>query len=234
MQLIYPVRDVKISQGFGQSVIDYSRFGLKGHNGIDFTGKIGDEILAAADGTVIYVGYEADGYGHFILIDHGQHVSVYAHLKKILVNVGQRVFRGKQIAEMGSSGNSTGPHLHFGIRPKNYDRNDGYLGYIDPMPFFNHMNNSYNPNANANPIESIGDVDLGRVEIIANGVAIRSYPGLTAPVYQRANKGFILLSSDTVKQADGLNWRLCFLPCYVAEHDGVNPLIAEVNGSGAQ
>jgi murein DD-endopeptidase MepM/ murein hydrolase activator NlpD len=232
MQLIYPVRDVKISQGFGPSVIDYSRFGLKGHNGIDFTGKIGDEILAVADGTVIYVGYEAEGYGHFVLIDHGQYVGVYAHLKKILVNVGQHVFQGKQIAEMGSSGNSTGPHLHFGIRPKVYDRNDGYLGYVDPMSFFNHMNNSYNPNAN--PIESIGDVDFGRVEIIADGVAIRSYPGFSSPILCRATKGFVLLSTNTIKYADGLRWRLCFLPCYVAEHDGMNPLIAEVNGSGAQ
>lgn len=233
MQLIYPVRDVKISQLFGPSPIDYSRFGLKGHNGIDFSGKVGDEILAAADGTVIHVGYEADGYGHFILIDHGQHVGVYAHLKKILVNVGQRVFQGKQIAEMGNSGNSTGPHLHFGIRPKVYDRNDGYGGYVDPMPFFNRPIFSDNSNANESavevyPTEPIGDVKLGRVEIIADGVAIRAWAGLTALIYQRANKGFVLLAADTVKPADGLNWRLCFLPCYVAEHDGKSKLIETI------
>lgn len=223
MKLIYPVRNVKISQLFGPSSIDYSRFGLKGHNGIDFAGQIGDEILAAADGTVIHVGYEPEGYGHFILIDHGQHVGVYAHLKKILVNVWQRVAQGKQIAEMGNSGNSTGPHLHFGIRPKVYDRNDGYGGYIDPMPFF-----AISPPPHT---EQLDGIKLSKVKILHDGVAIRSFPGIANNVITRAQAGYVLLGADTRKNADNLSWRLCFLPVYVAETDGIKPLIEEVDGS---
>lgn len=223
MKLIYPVRNVKISQLFGPSSIDYSRFGLKGHNGIDFAGQIGDEILAAADGTVIHVGYEPEGYGHFILIDHGQHVGVYAHLKKILVNVWQRVAQGKQIAEMGNSGNSTGPHLHFGIRPKNYDRDNGYRGYVDPQSFFTISTPPHNA--------QLEGIKLSRVKILYDGVAVRSYPGITDNVIEHAREGYILLASDTRKTSDNLSWRLCFLPVYIAETDGVKPLIAEVDSN---
>ncbi len=70
MRLIYPVLDgqMRISQGFGPSQIDYSRFGLKGHNGVDFFGSAGDPILSVADGTVTWVGFEADGYGYYIMM----------------------------------------------------------------------------------------------------------------------------------------------------------------------
>lgn len=136
--LIYPVDGgrAKISQLYGSTEIDYSRFGLIGHNGIDFAGAIGDRILAVADGIVIQIGYEPQGYGHYIQVQHGDKVGIYAHLSAVRVQRGQQVSQGQQIADMGTSGNSTGPHLHFGIRPARYDRGNGYLGYIDPLPLF--------------------------------------------------------------------------------------------------
>ena len=129
MKYTYPVESgpTRISQFFGPSVIDYSKFGLKGHNGIDFWGVEGDRVLAVADGLVVHIGYEADGYGHYILIQHGDKIAVYAHLRKVLVKLDDHVAKGSQIAEMGNSGNSTGPHLHWevtvnGVRqnPLNY------------------------------------------------------------------------------------------------------------------
>ena len=85
------------------------------HWGIDYSGAKGTPILATADGTVDRVAYSV-GYGRMVVIDHGNDVkTVYAHLKKFNVKEGQRVFKGDQIAELGSSGMSTGPHLHYEV-----------------------------------------------------------------------------------------------------------------------
>ena len=90
------------------------------HTGIDIAnpaGKIGDSVITFMDGTVIYAGEIFWGYGKHIIIDHGNNItSVYAHLDKIFVHKGQKVELGQVIGLMGSTGWSTGPHLHFEIR----------------------------------------------------------------------------------------------------------------------
>jgi murein DD-endopeptidase MepM/ murein hydrolase activator NlpD len=92
---------------------------VHGHNGSDFAGKIGTPVLAAAGGTVRVAkssGYNF-GYGNYIIITHANgSETVYAHLSRVLVSQGQTVGQGAQIGAIGSSGNSTGPHLHFEIR----------------------------------------------------------------------------------------------------------------------
>lgn len=113
----------------------YAKFGMNGHNGIDFGLPSGTPVLAAIDGTV-YVGFEAGGYGNYVFIT-GEYQTVYGHLQVVGVSTGQRVTVGQQIGRSGNTGNSSGPHLHFGVRPINYDRNNGFLGYIDPQPLFN-------------------------------------------------------------------------------------------------
>ncbi|MBE9166529.1 peptidoglycan DD-metalloendopeptidase family protein [Pleurocapsales cyanobacterium LEGE 06147] len=88
------------------------------HRGIDIAGPIGTPIVAAAPGEVISAGWSSGGYGNLVEIEHGDgSVTLYAHNNKILVRRGQWVEQGEQIAEMGSTGYSTGPHLHFEIRP---------------------------------------------------------------------------------------------------------------------
>lgn len=123
-----------INQSFNDSCCraSYSQYGMNGHNGIDYGLPCGTPVLAATSGS-IYVGYESNGYGNYIFItasDGSQ--TVYGHLSKIQAS-GQ-VSEGQQIALSGNTGNSTGCHLHFGYRPKNYDKNNGFLGYIDPAP----------------------------------------------------------------------------------------------------
>lgn len=86
------------------------------HTGVDIAAPSGTPVRAADEGTVLYAGWYG-GYGKLVVLDHGQGVStLYAHLSKILVTVGQRVAQHQLIGRVGSTGYSTGPHLHFEVR----------------------------------------------------------------------------------------------------------------------
>jgi murein DD-endopeptidase MepM/ murein hydrolase activator NlpD len=85
------------------------------HKGMDFAGKEGSEVVAVAAGVVTWAG-ERYGYGELVEINHGKGiVTRYGHNEKILVEVGDRIKQGQVIANMGSSGRSTGPHVHFEV-----------------------------------------------------------------------------------------------------------------------
>ena len=87
------------------------------HRGIDIAAPSGTPIYASASGTVIYSGFNTGGFGNFVMIDHGNgYQTYYAHNKSLNVKVGQKVSKGQQIATVGSTGNSTGNHVHFEIR----------------------------------------------------------------------------------------------------------------------
>lgn len=98
------------------------------HNGMDIAAKTGTAIKAAAPGVVITAGWMS-GYGNTVVIDHGGSMStLYGHCSRIHVKKGARVSRGQKIASVGSTGNSTGPHLHFEVRIKGRPVNPrGYL-----------------------------------------------------------------------------------------------------------
>ena len=99
-----------------------SKFGPRGgrlHAGVDLRAPMGTTIVAAKPGTVIQAGW-AGGYGNAVYIDHGGGlITRYGHLSRVSVQRGQRVQGGQQVGKAGSTGNSTGPHLHFEIRPGN-------------------------------------------------------------------------------------------------------------------
>ena len=87
-----------------------------GHLGIDIANRTGTPILAADDGYVVMAGRDTWGYGNQVLIDHGNgFLTRYAHLDTIKVKAGQSVSKNQQIGTMGSTGRSTGPHLHFEV-----------------------------------------------------------------------------------------------------------------------
>jgi len=106
----HPVKNsFRFTSGFGP------RWGRM-HNGADFAGPIGTPIYATADGVVTKAGWSS-GYGRLITIQHEFGIETrYAHLNRIRVNVGERVSRGERIGDMGNSGRSTGPHLHYEVR----------------------------------------------------------------------------------------------------------------------
>lgn len=93
------------------------------HQGVDVAALPGTPIYAAASGEVIYSGWET-GYGKSVLIDHGNNLKTrYAHCSRLNVSVGKRVYKGDEIASVGSTGHSTGPHLHFEVLIKNVRKN---------------------------------------------------------------------------------------------------------------
>lgn len=104
----------RLSSGFGMRTDPFT--GMIGrHDGLDFTSAIGAPILATADGVVSRSGWE-DTYGNIVEITHAEgFMTRYAHISTRLVKEGQRVKRGDRIAEVGSTGRSTGPHLHYEV-----------------------------------------------------------------------------------------------------------------------
>ncbi|MDR1896615.1 MAG: M23 family metallopeptidase, partial [Prevotellaceae bacterium] len=118
------------------SVVGYRKdpvfVGVRMHEGIDLAGSIGIPIYAAGDGIVLratFVG--AYSYGNLVEIDHGfGYITRYGHLSKINVEPGQKVFRGDKVGELGNTGKSVGPHLHYEIRLKGSIQN--------PLNYFKH------------------------------------------------------------------------------------------------
>ena len=117
-----PIKKGSRSSNFGWRIDPFTKIKTF-HEGTDFVAKTGEPILAAAGGFVIFAGSHYQ-YGKMIDIDHGNGLSTrYAHANKLLVNVGQLVLPGEKIALVGSTGRSTGPHLHYEIRMNNTPRN---------------------------------------------------------------------------------------------------------------
>lgn len=120
--------DYRISSGFGART-DPINGVVKTHGGTDIAAAQGTPILAAADGAVEIAGYNAGGYGYYVKIAHGDgYETLYGHCSVLLVSAGQTVKQGQVIAKVGSTGHSTGPHLHFEVR---YNRSK-----VNPMQFF--------------------------------------------------------------------------------------------------
>ncbi len=93
-------------------ILGYERY----HSGVDINGRVGDPVVAADGGTVIIVAYDPGGYGNYVVISHGNgRTTLYAHMSSVAVAVGNVVSQGQTIAYVGSTGLSTGPHLHFEI-----------------------------------------------------------------------------------------------------------------------
>lgn len=109
-----PVTRGYLSSGFGTRQDPFTGHGAW-HLGVDFAGKEGDPVIAVGAGIVTFAG-ERSGYGLVVEVNHGDgFVTRYAHNRRILVKVGDPVTRGHQLAAMGSTGRSTGPHVHFEV-----------------------------------------------------------------------------------------------------------------------
>jgi murein DD-endopeptidase MepM/ murein hydrolase activator NlpD len=122
-----PVKTAEFTSGYGIRSDPFQGRAAK-HAGIDLAAPIGTPIYATADGVITDAGYNNGGYGNLIKVDHGRGIETrYGHLSAILVHAGDRITRGQLIGRMGSTGRSTGSHLHYEVRI------DGRA--VNPIPF---------------------------------------------------------------------------------------------------
>ena len=151
--MLSPLRDTnqikwrdKVTQKFGENPKIYARFGMKHHNGIDFSTPTGTPLYASFDGKIAKVGFDGTGYGHYVVIVspmryNGEYMeSIVAHMSRIDIKEGAVINAGDPVGLSGNSGFSSGPHLHWGVRKRDKDfkvinYNNGTFGYIDVLPY---------------------------------------------------------------------------------------------------
>ncbi|MFC6334815.1 peptidoglycan DD-metalloendopeptidase family protein [Paenibacillus septentrionalis] len=122
----WPAEEQYITSGFGYRSDPFTGQ-IRFHAGIDIAGSKGDSIFSAADGAIIEAGFESE-YGNYVIVEHLHNLrSVYMHLETITVKVGDEVAKGEKLGTMGSSGRSTGTHLHFQIMQHDHA--------VSPLPF---------------------------------------------------------------------------------------------------
>ncbi len=111
---LWPVMG-SISSVFGETRLSPAAGGARPHRGVDISAPIGTPVVAAAEGVVVYAGWQAE-MGRSIYLDHGHgFATLYGHLKNIMVKPGEKVKKGQIIGTVGMTGNSTGPHLHYEV-----------------------------------------------------------------------------------------------------------------------
>ncbi|MBN1158586.1 MAG: M23 family metallopeptidase [Bacteroidales bacterium] len=131
MQPVSKMDVLYISSYFGTRTDPFNHANEQVHSGIDFVAPSGVNVYATADGVVTLSRISRTGYGNEIIIDHSFGYSTrYAHLQELLVKTGDQVERGQLIGKLGSSGRSTGPHLHYEVRYENKA--------INPISYFEH------------------------------------------------------------------------------------------------
>lgn len=146
-----PLDKVYITQFFGEDFKQangtwaYKSMGMDGHNGVDFRTRFADSPLGRRYGSPIFPGKvigagNDGGYGLALRVEHRNgSQTIYGHLTTIYVKVGDLVKPGDKAFLTGNSGFSSGPHLHLGVRPENWQEsknyNNGYFGWVDPMPY---------------------------------------------------------------------------------------------------
>jgi murein DD-endopeptidase MepM/ murein hydrolase activator NlpD len=118
---VWPARGW-VTSDFGQRLDPYTADRVM-HAGLDIAAPHGKDVLAPSDGTIVFAGLEG-GYGNVLVIDHGYGIKTrYGHLAKIMVKAGDRIRRGQNVATVGNTGRSTGPHLHYEVRVNGVPQN---------------------------------------------------------------------------------------------------------------
>lgn len=124
-----PVSSISVSSPYGWRANPWGNGPSDFHDGIDLVGASGTSIYASKAGTVATAGYDASA-GNYVIINHGDgYYSYYLHLSSFVVSTGQSVGQGSLVGGMGTTGNSTGVHLHFGIATSG-----SWSGFVDPAP----------------------------------------------------------------------------------------------------
>jgi murein DD-endopeptidase MepM/ murein hydrolase activator NlpD len=140
-----------LTQAFGANPQNYAQFGLNGHEGLDFIPVGNDKQVRAVESGIVVqdvddpVQGKAYGINVTIFVPVNRRLWTYAHLAENYVNKGDRVLRGQPLGLMGDTGNTTGPHLHLGLRLTDPNGNpinltNGFKGFVDPAPLVQQLN----------------------------------------------------------------------------------------------
>ncbi|GAB6011410.1 M23 family metallopeptidase [Viscerimonas tarda] len=123
----------RVASGYGTR-IDPIYGTLRFHAGMDFTSREGTDVYVTGNGTVVYADWK-QGFGKCIIVDHGfGYQTLYAHLSEYKAHVGQKMIRGEKIGEVGNTGKSTGPHLHYEVHVKGKPDNPANYYFMDLSP----------------------------------------------------------------------------------------------------
>ena len=208
--------DFPITQKFGE-IIPGVTYKNKPHTGIDYACPLGTNILACEDGYVFFAGWNESGYGNMIMIRHNDgNASLYAHLSLIRVFVGQTVRKGEKIGESGTSGNSTGPHLHLEMRDK-------YGEAFDPMTVLTNTDDSVvvakNETTNLKNADAFEEGDTVKVVAPLGAKAFfRGFDDRTA--YPQGSRFYY---TGKTEQRNGYTYMEVIplsIPVWIAVHDG--------------
>jgi hypothetical protein len=211
ISIIDPVAGT-ILQTFGGSPEIYARFGLAGHNGIDYGCPVGTPVFSVAAGTVTKIQTDPDGYGLHVRIQHPngskpEFRTIYAHLSEVNCKLNQIVAQGALIARSGNSGFSTTPHVHFELRPEPQKAN-GYNGAVDPTPYFSPLQPTETPTAgDPAPVEEIID-EQGKATVLGVLLNLRldMDPTNDASVFCILTRGREIPYNAIIATKGGDNW----------------------------
>lgn len=115
----------------------YTKFGLLGHNGLDYGLSTGTTLLAPHKGKIVEATFDSTGYGYYYKIENEEEGSILAHLQDLPLKVGTVLSEGEFVGKSDNTGNSTGPHLHWGYYRIPRNRDNGFNGYIDQTDWLN-------------------------------------------------------------------------------------------------
>lgn len=209
--------DYGISQHFGELTTDPT-----GHKGIDYLCPLGTLVLASEAGTVIFSGWDNTGYGNCVIIKHRDgNQTLYAHLQSPpLVYVGERVKKSQILGYSGTTGNSTGPHLHFEVRGP-----DGKA--FDPMdlPLHSSIEPVVTPPAPLAPVFQEADsFHSGELINVAAPLGVKAYYNTTFGDYTvyPQNTKFYYTGESVVRKSNGFTYMRCVpatFSVWIAVHD---------------
>ena len=178
--LIYPVSKYVLTQDWGGS-----------HKGMDFAAPMGVSVVAGMSGKVVFAGWNSQGYGNLVIIEDGTFRLYEAHLSAFTVHVGDIVSQGTEIGRVGSTGNSTGPHVHFELR------RNGVA--IDPRPYFE----AVEVEAEVAPPADVGDYVMRSRSL---GVRVRNKANTaTGAIWGFLPAGLIVCAAELV-EGEGGKW----------------------------
>ena len=205
-----------ITQEYGEKIT--SNF----HTGIDYGTPFGTSILASSDGKVVFAKWDTTGYGNMVIIQHPDgKATCYAHLSSISVALNQNVRQGELIGHSGSTGNSTGPHLHFEARTQWND----YKSHFNPrdLPLMS-VDDSISPSkSDENGLINANNLKLGKVEIDCDAGAYgHNFNFSKKWVFPKGTE--MKFTGNTVKR-NGLDFCVCELKLFVAANDGETQIL---------